>query len=236
VDAAGRARGGCSGPLQAAGRVPRSGVLRVALVAEAGSATAARSASTERRVRVAAKVGVASRRLHVTAGRRARVSGTVLPAAAGLPVRLEIRRRGGWAAIDSTRTRAGGAYRLADRRSAPGSATVRVRVAAARAGVAPASRSIGRLNVYRHAAASWYGPGLYGNRLGCGGRLGVGTLGVAHKSLPCGTKVTFRKGGRSVRVRVVDRGPYVGGREYDLTAATARRLGFRGHGPVLATR
>jgi rare lipoprotein A (peptidoglycan hydrolase) len=48
--------------------------------------------------------------------------------------------------------------------------------------------------------------------------------------------VTFRHRGRVVRVRVIDRGPYVGGREYDLTAATARRLGFAGHGPVQATR
>ena len=90
--------------------------------------------------------------------------------------------------------------------------------------------------MYRSAYASWYGPGLFGNKLGCGGRLAPGSLGVAHKSLPCGTKVTFRHRGRVVRVRVIDRGPYVGGREYDLTAATARRLGFNGHGPVQATR
>jgi rare lipoprotein A len=90
--------------------------------------------------------------------------------------------------------------------------------------------------VYRYAYASWYGPGLYGNRLACGGTLGVGTLGVAHKSLPCGTKVTLRRGHRTVRVRVIDRGPYVSGREYDLTAATAQRIGFQGYGPVLVTR
>ena len=39
-----------------------------------------------------------------------------------------------------------------------------------------------------------------------------------------------------MRVRVIDRGPYVGGREYDLTATTARKLGFSGHGPIQATR
>ena len=89
-------------------------------------------------------------------------------------------------------------------------------------------RGLGRLNVYRHALASWYGPGLYGNRLGCGGRLGTSQLGVAHKSLPCGTKVTLRHRGRVVRVPVIDRGPYVGAREYDLTAATARRAEVQG--------
>ena len=95
---------------------------------------------------------------------------------------------------------------------------------------------LGRLNVYRQALASWYGPGLFGNHLGCGGTLQTGSLGVANKSLPCGTKVTLRHRGRVLRVRVIDRGPYVGAREYDLTAATARKLGFSGHGPIQVTK
>jgi rare lipoprotein A len=70
-------------------------------------------------------------------------------------------------------------------------------------------------------------------RLSCGGRLTPGTLGVAHKTLPCGAHVTLRKGDRVLRVRVVDRGPYVGGREFDLTAATRERLQFSGVGSLL---
>jgi rare lipoprotein A len=97
-------------------------------------------------------------------------------------------------------------------------------------------RRVGRLDAFRTAHASWYGPGLYGNRLGCGGILTTSTIGVAHKTLPCGTRLTLRHRGRIVRVRVIDRGPYVGGREYDLTAATARRLRFSGHGAILTTR
>ena len=89
--------------------------------------------------------------------------------------------------------------------------------------------------MYRTAHASWYGPGLYGGHLGCGGTLDAGDLGVAHKSLPCGTKVTLRHHGRVVRVPVIDRGPYVAGREYDLTEATAQRLKFRGHGAIQST-
>ena len=96
-----------------------------------------------------------------------------------------------------------------------------------------AKRHLGRLNVYRPALASWYGPGLYGNQLGCGGRLTPGTVGVAHKSLPCGTKLTLRKGKNIVRTRVIDRGPYVGAREFDLTQATKQRLGFGSTGTVL---
>jgi rare lipoprotein A len=92
------------------------------------------------------------------------------------------------------------------------------------------------LNVYRHALASWYGPGLYGGHLSCGGALSASKLGVAHKSLPCGTKVTLRHHGHVLRVPVIDRGPYSGAREYDLTEATARRLGFKGYGSILSTR
>jgi len=98
------------------------------------------------------------------------------------------------------------------------------------------ARRVKRVNVFRRALASWYGPGLYGGSLACGGTLSPGTLGVAHKRLPCGTKVTFHHRGRTVRVPVVDRGPFVGAREYDLTAATKARLGFGGTGTVLATK
>ena len=100
-----------------------------------------------------------------------------------------------------------------------------------------ATRRLGRLNVYRHAQASWYGPGLFGNKLGCGGRADARLARASPTSrLPCGTKVTFRHNGRVLRVPVIDRGPYVGGREYDLTAATARKLGFSGHGAIQVTR
>jgi rare lipoprotein A len=79
---------------------------------------------------------------------------------------------------------------------------------------------------YRPVTATWYGPGLFGNRLACGGRLTHRTLGVAHKRLPCGTKVALRYRGRTIVVPVVDRGPYARGVSYDLTQATARRLGM----------
>jgi hypothetical protein len=67
---------------------------------------------------------------------------------------------------------------------------------------------------------SWYGPGLYGNGGACGlvpGGLTPDTVGVAHRTLPCGTKVTFRYNGVTVTTRVIDRGPYVSGRTWDMT-------------------
>jgi rare lipoprotein A len=90
------------------------------------------------------------------------------------------------------------------------------------------------LTSYRLAGASYYGPGLYGNGVACGGTLEPGTLGVANKTLPCGTEVKLRYGGHSITVPVIDRGPYVAGREYDLTEATKDRLGFPGVGDVMA--
>ena len=67
---------------------------------------------------------------------------------------------------------------------------------------------------------SWYGPGLYGNGGACGmipGGMTPDTVGVAHRTLPCGTKVTFRYNGRTVTTMVIDRGPYVSGRIWDMT-------------------
>jgi rare lipoprotein A len=94
----------------------------------------------------------------------------------------------------------------------------------------------GKVQAFRRAVASWYGPGFYGNRTACGGTLGYSTLGVAHKTMPCRTRLTLRYRGREVTVRVIDRGPYVGGREFDLTGATKARLGFGSTGTVLSSR
>jgi rare lipoprotein A len=165
-------------------------------------------------------------RLNVLAGGRAAVNGHLRSGAAGRRALLQRQSGHGWTTIDRAVTRPGGVFGFAFRPQRPGSAHLRVLVDAA-------SRQIGRLNVYRRAAVSWYGPGLYGNKLSCGGRLTPGTLGVAHKTLPCGSHVTLRRGDRVIRVRVVDRGPYVGGREFDLTAATRSRLHFGGVGSLL---
>jgi hypothetical protein len=80
------------------------------------------------------------------------------------------------------------------------------------------------LALMRYRRATWYGPGLYGNRTACGKRLRRGTLGVAHKSLRCGTPVTFYRGGRFITVPVIDRGPFRRGVAWDLTAAAAHKL------------
>ena len=178
---------------------------------------------------------VRSVRRHVTTGRSVVVRGRLNPAKAGHAVALQIRSRRGWATVDKARTNAAGAYRLTWKAARPGSRSLRVHFAGTRE-MRGDRRRAGRANVYRRAVASWYGPGLFGNKLGCGGTLHRGTIGVAHKALPCGTKLVLRYRGRTVRTRVIDRGPYVGGREFDLTQATKQRLGFGSTGTVLSTR
>jgi len=85
---------------------------------------------------------------------------------------------------------------------------------------------------FRSAGASWYGPGLYGNKTACGQTLLPSTLGVAHRNLPCGTAVKFLYHGHAVVTQVIDRGPYAKGRAWDLTAAVSEALEFDGVGMV----
>ncbi len=146
-------------------------------------------------------------------------------------VALEALGRGGWRRIARTHTGARGRFRLSYLPRKLGSRWLRLRYAGDAAD-RPARRRLGRLNVFRLAEASWYGGG---GSLACGGSLTSATMGVANKTLPCGTLITLRYDGRTVRVPVVDRGPYVAGREFDLTEATKNALGFAGVGEVWST-
>ena len=85
-------------------------------------------------------------------------------------------------------------------------------------------------STWRSGGASWYGPGLYGNSTACGQTLRPSTLGVAHKTLPCGTFVKFRHRGHVLVTQVIDRGPYIAGRSWDLTEAASEALDFESVG------
>ena len=76
---------------------------------------------------------------------------------------------------------------------------------------------------------SSYGPGLYGNSTASGETLTPTTRGVAHKTLPLGSrvKITDPQTNRSVETSVIDRGPYHGNREYDLTTGTTNDIGYK---------
>ena len=93
------------------------------------------------------------------------------------------------------------------------------------AAAAPPSVSV---TVYRRSIATLFGPGFYGQRTACGVILRRRTLGVANRTLKCGTEVEIYYEGRVITVPVIDRGPYAHNANWDLTMATARALGIEG--------
>src|SRR5512143_2917716 len=86
----------------------------------------------------------------------------------------------------------------------------------------------------QEGVASWYGPGFHGRRTANGEVYDQYELTAAHQTLPLGTRimVTSLTNGRSVEVRVNDRGPFVGGRIVDLSYAAASVLGMVGPGTM----
>lgn len=108
----------------------------------------------------------------------------------------------------------------------------------ARAAARPAAPAIGKRVAESPAVitgtASWYGPGFAGQRTASGEIYDPSDLVAAHRSLAFGTpvRVTNRHNGRSVVVRITDRGPYAGGRILDVSEAAADVLGMRAAGTV----
>lgn len=78
------------------------------------------------------------------------------------------------------------------------------------------------------AVASWYGPGFHGRTTASGERFNQYAMTAAHKTLPFGTLVRVTYKGRSVTVRINDRGPFIRGRGLDLSKGAARRIGCAG--------
>lgn len=212
----------------------RSGYVRMvaapatASAASVGSpippAPAGAPASPAVRVVVHARFAVAPKAHNVLGGGPVVVSGHLAPALAGRPVQLQGHFPGGWRTLGRARTGAGGGFTI---RGAGSGLNRALRVAFSGDTVnAQTTRSAGEMTVYTQDMASWYNDG--GNTA-CGYHAG---LGVANRTLPCGTKVRFLYGGRTVTATVDDRGPYVGGRKWDLNQNTAAALGFAGVGTV----
>jgi rare lipoprotein A (peptidoglycan hydrolase) len=77
------------------------------------------------------------------------------------------------------------------------------------------------------ALATWFGPGFYGQTTACGQTLTPAVVGVANRTLPCGTLVKFGYKGRAATLPVIDRGPYArNGAQWDLTTEAAHALGM----------
>jgi rare lipoprotein A len=80
--------------------------------------------------------------------------------------------------------------------------------------------------VYRPSIATWYGPGFFGSQTACGEKLTRHMLGLANRTLPCGTEVALYYRGKTLTVPVIDRGPYANHADWDLTEATSQALGI----------
>jgi hypothetical protein len=238
-------RAGSRGGFRFKTRLRQSGLVRAVEPTSASASTSASTssggssvssadpgstaASSARAVAVASEFRLRSHSMKLLQGQTITVSGRLLPEVGRRKVRLFGRSGGGWHWLTSTRTGRHGGFRLRYRAGQLGSQQVRAFFHGDRLNT-HTSRWVGQLTVFRQSLASWYADG---GATACGFHA---TMGVANRSLPCGTKVTFRYGGHQVTAVVDDRGPYVGGREWDLNQNTAGALGFAGVGPVWATR
>jgi hypothetical protein len=180
-------------------------------------------------VTVTAQLQVAPRAHNVLGDQPIAVEGKLLPGVASRPVRLQGHFADGWRTLANARTAANGSFKLHAQVVSGLKRRLRVTFAGDRVN-AGSTRSAGQATVFGQSVASWYDDA---GSTACGFHAG---LGVANVSLPCGTKVRFLYGGRSVTAVVDDRGPYVGGRQWDLNQNTARALGFSGVGTVWASQ
>lgn len=145
----------------------------------------------------------------------------------GRPVAVErLDAHGKWVILARATTRGDGTFATTWKTDRSGHLQLRARLGGASTRGSSGSRATPRVrvNVYKPERATYYGPGFYGNRTACGITLSRSTLGVAHRTLPCGTRVSLYYGGRTITVPVIDRGPYANNANWDLTSATASRL------------
>jgi len=221
-----------NGHFRLAARLRRTGLVKVqGPVPQPSPATlpaAAAAASTAQTVTVAAKLNLAEQSVSQVGGHWSPIHGKLLPAVSGRVVRLEGLSNGRWRLLSKVRTGARGGFGLRANGASPGQQLrVRFRGDSLNTRV---RKDAGETIAFHETIASWYNDG--GNTA-CGFHA---FYGVANKSLPCGTKVVFRNGSREVTATVDDRGPFVGGRTWDLNQNTAGALGFGGVGPVLSSR
>jgi hypothetical protein len=171
-------------------------------------------------------------RVHVRRQSRAALGGETIAirgrVAPGLPwrhVRLEAGRGHGWTTIAHSQTGSHGGFKVRYRPSGLGGEVLRVVVGGGH-GTRTVSAPVGSLTVYRESVASWYDDA---GGTACGFHA---YYGVANRTLPCGSKVTFERNGHRVNAVVDDRGPFVDGRDWDLNQNTASALAFDGVGTV----
>lgn len=133
-----------------------------------------------------------------------------------------------WVPVATVRAAANGSFAAAWHTTHSGPLTIRAVLSANQSPSAAASPPAISVTVYRRSIATLYGPGFWGQRTACGVILRRRTLGVANRTLKCGTPVQIYYRGSVITVPVIDRGPYAHNANWDLTMATARALGMLG--------
>ena len=133
-----------------------------------------------------------------------------------------------WAPTAHARADAGGGFTVVWHANHIGRFSFRALIDRGGASQAAATSAIVTATVFRLALATEFGPGFYGRTTACGERLTRGTIGIANRTLKCGTDVALYYRGHTMVVPVIDRGPYANGADWDLTVATSRALGMLG--------
>jgi len=158
------------------------------------------------------------------------VTGTLPSADAGQTVQIEVwgpKTKWIWAPVAAGVVAGDGSFSAVWRTNHIGRFSIRA--VAGSPGAASASAAglpAVTVTVYRPSLATLYGPGFYGHRTACGVILRRTTIGVANRTLPCGTPVAIYYQGQTLVVPVIDRGPYAHDADWDLTMATGRALGM----------
>jgi rare lipoprotein A len=163
------------------------------------------------------------------------VTGTVPASDAGDSVEIDqlpATPGAAWTAVAVVQARSNGSFAAAWHTTRPGPVTIRALLQGSQASSATASPPSIAVTVYRRSIATYYGPGFWGHQTACGVILRRRTIGVANRTLPCGTEVQLYYKGSVITVPVIDRGPYAHNANWDLTMATARALGMGGTGVV----
>ncbi len=209
--------------------LPALVAVTLALPATAAAQSTGGASAPEPQPRSAGEVALVASS-HALLGRKATLSGTVARSARGRVVRVQrfdaATRR--WRSEARTVVGRKGVFRVRWSPRVLGQQKLRATLRRRRSATVTSASPEVSVRVFKPAMATWYGPGLYGNRTACGQKLTKELVGVAHKTLPCGTLVEVAYGGTSVVGPVVDRGPFVKGMSWDLTSAAAELLGFTG--------
>jgi len=226
--------GGASPGGASAGAPPADASPQIAASAPSsgGAPTAANGTVLENPLATATGDGISvTTNVSALLGRHLAFNGTAAPASAGATIVVQrLDPTAGWVSVASGIVATGGAFSILWRTNYVGRMTVRTVLDQTATASQAETTTVPTLQitVYRPTLATFYGRGFFGQKTACGQTLKRTSLGVASRTLKCGTPVQIYYGGRTIVVPVIDRGPYANHASWDLTQATAEALGITG--------